>query len=397
MCPLIDESIETMNLLMLAEGDSERLSAAGSGIPNAVVRHLRLQGHEVSTGDVDLDGWTKLVGAASSFSPKRQRWVVGYHLDPLPFALRSRRAVNRVKRHGAKLDAVIQWGATFSSAPSGVPYFLYCDSNIHISRNSAHSWAASLQPAEIERAIGREQKVYENAAGIFTLSECVRRSFVNDLSIPADRVETVYAGHNLDVGGVPPFAKLREGRTAPNVLFVGREFSRKGGDLLLRAFERVRQVIPDATLTIVGPKDLSLSTPGVESLGLLDKDDPSGFRRLVQAYERATVFAFPTRFEPFGIVLLEAMIFGLPCVAPRVWAVPEIVQDGETGLLFDPESVDGLTMALVRLLENPELALRMGCAGRTRVESQFTWEQVAARMTRRMDAELRSGAAARGA
>jgi len=381
-----------MNLLMLAEGDSERQSAAGSGIPNSVVRHLRSHGHQVSTGNVDLDGWDKLLGAAFSFSPKRQRWVVGYHLGSLSFALRSRRAVQRVEHLRGKLDAVIQWGATFSSAASGVPYFLYCDSNIHISRNSAHSWAAYLQPAEIEQAIAREQKVYENAAGIFTLSECVRRSFVNDLSIPAERVETVYAGHNLDVGAILPIAKLGAQRTPPNVLFVGREFTRKGGDLLLRAFERVRQVIPGATLTIVGPKDLRVSMPGVQSLGLLDKDDPSDWRRLVEAYSRATVFAFPTRFEPFGIVLLEAMFFGLPCVAPRVWAVPEIVQDGETGLLFDPESVDGLTTALVQLLENPELAVRMGCAGRKRVESQFTWEHVTTKMAKRIGAELRPGA-----
>ena len=377
-----------MNLMMLAEGDSERSSTAGSGIPNAIVRHLRSQGHQVTTGDVDLDGLDKIVGAAFSFSPKRQRWVVGYHLGALPFALRSRRAVKRVKPLKGQLDAVIQWGATFSSAPSGVPYFLYCDSNIHISRHSSHSWAASLAPVEIEQAITREQTVYENAAGIFTLSECVRRSFVNDLSIPADRVETVYAGHNLDGAPLPPRARSAGQQTAPNVLFVGREFARKGGDLLLRAFERVRQVIPDATLTLVGPKDLPLSAPGGQSLGLLNKDDPADFRRLAQAYERATVFAFPTRFEPFGIVLLEAMFFGLPCVAPRVWAVPEIVQDEETGLLFEPESVDGLTTALVTVLRNPELATRMGCAGRKRVESQFTWEQVAAKMARRIDAWL---------
>ena len=350
-----------MDLLMLAEGHSERLSTTGSGIPNSIVRHLRAQDHRVSTGDVDLRGLDKLFGAAISYSRSRQRWVVKYHLGAVPFALRSREAVKCIKSRRNRLDAVIQWGATFSSAKSGVPYFLYCDSNIHISRESSHSWAASLDDHEVES---------------------------RDLSIPAEKVETVYAGHNLADNSIPAFSHLQTRKPSANILFVGREFSRKGGDLLVRAFERVRQVVPNATLTIVGPKDLSISTPGVRSLGLLNKDDPNDFQTLMQAYEEACIFAFPTRFEPFGIVLVEAMFFGLPCVAPRVWAVPEIIQDQETGLLFDPESLEDLTRSILQLLQNPALAVRMGCAGRKRAEANFTWQRVTSKMAKRIQAEV---------
>ena len=377
-----------MDLLMLAEGHSERLSTTGSGIPNSIVRHLRAQDHRVSTGDVDLRGLDKLFGAAISYSRSRQRWVVKYHLGAVPFALRSREAVKCIKSRRNRLDAVIQWGATFSSAKSGVPYFLYCDSNIHISRESSHSWAASLDDHEVESAMAREQEVYESAAAIFALSENVRRSFIRDLSIPAEKVETVYAGHNLADNSIPAFSHLQTRKPSANILFVGREFSRKGGDLLVRAFERVRQVVPNATLTIVGPKDLSISTPGVRSLGLLNKDDPNDFQTLMQAYEEACIFAFPTRFEPFGIVLVEAMFFGLPCVAPRVWAVPEIIQDQETGLLFDPESLEDLTRSILQLLQNPALAVRMGCAGRKRAEANFTWQRVTSKMAKRIQAEV---------
>jgi starch synthase len=375
-----------MNLLVLAEGDSE-VAAAGSGIPNSIVRHLRAQDHRVSTGDVDLRGLDKLAGAAISYSPSRQRWVVKYHLGAIPFALRSREA-RRCIASRRDLDAVIQWGATFSSAKSGVPYFLYCDANIHISRESAHSWAASLADREIESAMQREQQVYEGAAAIFTLSEKVRQSFIRDLSIPEEKVETVYAGHNLAENSIPTSSDLVARKPPANILFVGREFTRKGGDLLVRAFERVRQVMPNATLTIIGPKHLSISTAGVRCLGLLNKDDPHDFQTLTRAYDEACIFAFPTRFEPFGIVLVEAMFYGLPCVAPKVWAVPEIVQDGETGFLFDPESVEDLTRSLLTLLQNPELAARMGCAGRKRAEANFTWQRVTSKMAARIQAEI---------
>ena len=97
-----------MDLLMLAEGHSERLSTTGSGIPNSIVRHLRAQDHRVSTGDVDLRGLDKLFGAAISYSRSRQRWVVKYHLGAVPFALRSREAVKCIKSRRDRLDAVIQ-------------------------------------------------------------------------------------------------------------------------------------------------------------------------------------------------------------------------------------------------------------------------------------------------
>jgi glycosyltransferase involved in cell wall biosynthesis len=371
-----------MNLLLLVEGDAELISAAGSGSAHAVLDHLRRQGHSVATADVDLSGAMRALAAGVTFSPKRKRWSVKYHLGAAPFRLRSRNAEGAVERRKPALEAVIQYGATFSARAAGTPYFLYCDSNVHISRDDPHAWAAQLTTDEVQAAIAREQTVYDGAAGIFTFSDRVRKSFVSDLRIPDERVETVYAGPNFDPASIPPLPA--QASREPNILFVGREFQRKGGDVVLAAFAEVRREIPDATLTIIGPRDLTLSVPGVEVLGFLRKDDPAEYRRLLDAYARARAFAFPTRFEPFGVVLLEAMFFGLPCVATDVWAIPEIVRHGETGFICQPDDAHGLAQHLVQLLRDPELAFRMGRAGRARAETHFTWAAVTAKMTARI-------------
>jgi len=371
-----------VNLLLLVEGDAELISAAGSGSAHAVLDHLRRQGHKVATSDVDLKGAMRALAAGVTFSPTRKRWSVKYHLGAVPFRLRSRNAEGAVRQRMPTLDAIIQYGATFSARAAGAPYFLYCDSNVHISRDDPHAWAAQLGPAEVDAAVAREQTVYDGAAGIFTFSDRVRESFVGDLRIPGDRVETVYAGPNFDPSSIP--AMSSQGSRAPNILFVGREFQRKGGDVLLAAFAQVRREIPDATLTIIGPRDLTLSVPGVEVLGFLRKDDPAEYKQLLDAYARARTFAFPTRFEPFGVVLLEAMFFGLPCVATNVWAIPEIVRHGETGFICEPDDANGLAQHLVRLLRDPDLAFTMGRAGRARAETHFTWAAVTAKMTERI-------------
>ena len=131
----------------------------------------------------------------------------------------------------------------------------------------------------------------------------------------------------------------------------------------MSAFRGVRQVIPEARLTIIGPRDLKVDEPGVQCLGYLSKDDPEQKKVLADAFATARIFCLPTRFEPFGIVFLEAMYCGLPCVGTDAWAVPEMVEDGVTGYTTPVDDVATLQDRLLKLLQDTELAERMGAAG----------------------------------
>ncbi len=101
---------------------------------------------------------------------------------------------------------------------------------------------------------------------------------------------------------------------------------------------------------------------------------------LAPLFARAAAFALPTVREAFGLVLLEAMAFGVPVVASAIEAIPEIVADGETGLLVPPRDATALAGALSALVGDPARARQMGAAGRQRAQARFGWRRAAARM-----------------
>lgn len=367
-----------MKILVLSEGSPESVHS-GSGTVRSVVTALRASQHTVLTGDAELYGLRRAVAAAVSFAPGRRRWGVKFRTGRIPFAMRSERAGQAAR--GQSVDAIFQYGSTFTPTGDGLaPYFLYMDSCMRIAAESSHSWAGALTASEVAAVIDREQQAYERAATVFTFSEAVRQAFIRQVGLPPERVVTMYAGPNLDLSRIPGRSRISRPTGAPTVLFIGREFERKGGDLLLRAFAKVRARIPQARLVVIGPRALTLQEPGVANLGFLRKDDPDEWARLIEAYRSADVFCFPTRYEPFGIVILEAMLFGLPCVATRTGAIPEMVQDGETGYLVPTDDVEALTASLLLLLGDRDRAIRFGDAARKRADSDFTWEAVTAKM-----------------
>ena len=110
----------------------------------------------------------------------------------------------------------------------------------------------------------------------------------------------------------------------------------------------------------------------------------SGLRRVQAAYADADLFCLPSLQEGFGIVFLEAMAAGLPVVAGDAAAVPEVVDDGTTGLLVDPRDPAAVAGALLRLLDDADLRRSMGRAGRERVRA-YGWLRVARRFLDAVD------------
>jgi len=114
---------------------------------------------------------------------------------------------------------------------------------------------------------------------------------------------------------------------------------------------------------------------------------------LAGLYERCGVFAMPSRQEGFGLVYLEAMKSGLPCVASNCDGAQEVVADGQTGILVDPDDSQALAGALIRLLTDETLRTRMGEAGRRRLDAYFTEEHFHRRLWEQIARALAGGAA----
>lgn len=213
------------------------------------------------------------------------------------------------------------------------------------------------------------------------ISEALRQFILTSTRQDAARVVTVRYGYDPSVDARPEVdapSPIPPGRRI--VLAVGRLVDQKGHDVLVAAFRRVRARIPDAHLVIVGggPRRPRLEAQA-RRLGLADAVTLTGHRQDTRALMRsAAVLAHPSRWEGFGLVLLEAMAERLPIVATRVSAIPEIVAHGSTGVLVAIDDDAALADALIGLLAAPTDARRMGEAGRARLDREFSLE----RMTR---------------
>jgi glycosyltransferase involved in cell wall biosynthesis len=175
---------------------------------------------------------------------------------------------------------------------------------------------------------------------------------------------------------------------APSIVFVGKDFRRKGGEVLLQAFAKVRREIREATLTLVGPQ-LENLPEGITCAGFVSKSSAEGIQRLSDIYRSASLFVLPSLYEPFGIAFCEAMAHGLPCIGTNICAMPEIIDAKNTGLLVPPRDADALANAMIELLKDEKAREQLGRAGRTRYEALFTWNNVIQRILSTMKTELR--------
>lgn len=182
--------------------------------------------------------------------------------------------------------------------------------------------------------------------------------------------------HNGIPAGPPP----RRGPFRPVIGFAGRLVPTKGAHVLLEAFGRVAQELPDARLILAGdgPERTSLER-AARARGLEGKVEFSGRMapdELADRFREVAVHVVPSLWaEPFGIVAVEAMMRGQPVIASGAGGLAEIVVHGETGLLVPPNDPRALAGAMLELLQNPQRALRMGDAAYRRALGEFTLER----------------------
>lgn len=361
-----------MTLLgLIPEPPFDPLSWSGSSAH--FFRALQHRGMLSGACEVSLSRVRDSLEKGRAFSLPMRRWKERYHASVPRFRALTGVAGEIVGKH-RDICGVLQIGAWFSAgATTKVPCFSYHDGN-------AALWYRYYGRGLLsERArlahLSWERSVYMALTGIFVMSEWLADSFVRDFEVPRSKVHVVGAGINIE--NLPQLSQ--RSWSTPRYLLVGKDFERKGGRLLLQAFQIVRKAIPDAELILVGPS-LPIDQPGVQCVGYLSKSDPGDMGRLDELFCSATAMVLPSIYEPFGISLLEGMAYGLPCIAVNRCAMPEIVRSGETGLIARAEDVDSLAEAMIELGKNPRDAARMGAAGRARVELHFTWTAVTAKM-----------------
>jgi starch synthase len=364
----------SLKIIGLTQGDPFD-SHSWSGSNREIFGALRDQGSLAGAFDVDIYGIKRYGAIAKDFCLPMRRWKQNFLKSPTMFHWRSNRAQDIVERHRHGADVVLQVWATFE-VRGKLPYACYLDSTACISANGGqYSFSGFADNHVIDAAIRREKSIYEGAALIFTMSDFAKRSLIDDYGIEGSKVRVVYAGPNMDVSGM-----RQRNPKSKSILFIGKDFSRKGGDDVLRAFESVRKQVPDAELNVVGGHEF-VGKAGVKNHGFVSKNTVGGKALLEELFANAAVFVMPSYFEPFGIPFLEAMSHGVPCIGSTVGAMPEIIQDGKSGYLVEPGDVPALADRIVRILTTPGVGEEMGSVGLMRAQNMFSWDKTAMAIT----------------
>jgi alpha-maltose-1-phosphate synthase len=350
-------------ILGLVEGDpATALSAVPRYLLDALDRHFTV----VDRVDFGAHGLQKLAFAAATVRPSKAIWRARFHTSRLAHRVLSRNLARRVAASRAQFDLALQVHGWASGQPR--PYALYVDQTRLMAERGWPEWMP-FTSGERDELLELERAQYAGAAHLFVMGEPARDSLINDYGGEPDRVTVVGGGLSYDVPPVP--GELAD---APAILFIGRDFERKGGEVLLEAFELVRGELPEARLHIAGATR-SFDAPGVTGHGKIASRE-----RLAELYRGARAFCLPSLYEPYGLVLVEAMAHGIPCVGSEVQSIPEILDRGGSGLLVPPGDVESLAGALLRLLTDAELASRLARTGPRWIADELTWDRVAERM-----------------
>jgi len=338
----------------------------------ALHQHLTLNG----VFDTSLKGLSRFALALATWCPEQRIWRERYLKHPKSFEMRSLRVSRWLRKQDA--DAVTQLGVLFDSrfAQDKLPNVIYTDYTSQLSAQNLDGNRSPYKGKLLNNWLSLEKQAYENAAHVCVRSHTVRKSLIEDYYLPPEKISVIGGGANFDA---LPNAVTRPIGGPPRVLFIGLDFYRKGGDLVLKAFADVRKHVPQSRLTMITrlPKKHDFPLTNVDIIS-------SEFNRelICRQFPLADIFILPSRLETWGDVILEAMAYGIACIGVTGQPMEEIIRHGKTGLLTDPENPHSLYQAMLELLSDRTYCRRMGIEGRRHLEKEFTWPIVARRLSK---------------
>jgi glycosyltransferase involved in cell wall biosynthesis len=368
-----------MRVALVFPGDASS-PATRSGAPHGIARGLLARGADVVHVRAEPGVVVRLVVESLLTAVEVPKTALEQRTDVLRRSratalcrpelswVRSRSAHRRLNG-STDVDAVLQVG-TGVSVPSGLPTVTYDDMTVVQAVRHGFSQWPNMSRRAVEARIKLQQAAYDQAAACCVEGRWAARSLVEDYGIPAEKIHVVGVGRNRDLP-----APREKNWNRPRFLFVGRDWERKNGPTVVRAFRRLHRRVPEARLDLVGghpPVDES----GITGHGILRLDDPAERERLDRLFSLATCFVMPSLFEPFGIVFAEASAAGIPSIGTSVGGCADLLEGH--GRVVDPWDEEALLAAMLQLSQ-PAVAERAGALARERAKD-FTWPEVGGRI-----------------
>ena len=278
---------------------------------------------------------------------------------------RSRAGRELLKHHGA-IDGIIQIGTGYDLGhPNTVSYE---DMTIPQALDWPETFWGDVPPRMVRPRVRQQSLAYQRQRGAAFCTSWAAESAVTQLGCPPDKAHVVGIGANFRTARL-----LERDWSTPRFLFAGREWSRKNGPMVLEAFAEVHREFPQAELHLAGHHP-HIEQPGVIDHGHLDLSDPDDRAEMLDLWQTSTCCVVPSRFEPAGIIYVEAMHAGIPSIGTKNGGAPDII--GDAGVSIDPSDLKELTRAMLAY-SDPVAAATVGARAQRR-SAEYTWEHVAA-------------------
>ncbi|NBE55802.1 glycosyltransferase family 4 protein [Streptomyces boluensis] len=305
--------------------------------------------------------------------------------EPLTFSLRARR---HLAARSGEFDVVhdnqtLGYGLLGGPSVIGAPLVTTIHHPITVDRqldiDAAADWKGRLSKRRWYGFTRMQKRVARRLPSVLTVSGTSQQEIVDHLGVRGDRIHVVHIGADTELFSPDPAVAEVPGRI---VTTSSADVPLKGLVYLIEALAKVRAEQPDAHLVVVGrraedgPVAAAIERYGLE--GAVEFVKGISDRELVDLVRSAQVSCVPSLYEGFSLPAAEAMATGTALVATTGGAIPEVAgEDGRTCLAVPPGDAGALAAALCRVLDDRELRLRLGAAGRERVLANFTWARAA--------------------
>lgn len=281
-------------------------------------------------------------------------------------------------RKDGQVQQVFQFAEVATDAPQrqtyiyqdlAVPYIEYMRQ--HLPDDYAVSNFQNIPLRYLAKRSKIQMEYYRTCSGIFTMGKWLKRYLVNECRLPECKI--------MSTGGINVNKDLirdKSQRNGKRILFIGRDYVRKGLPELYDAFLILKQSIPDAELYVAGPatNPYPKAVDGYHYMGDCNHD------KLSELLNLCDIFAMSSHFEAYGLVFIEALCYGLPCLARNAYEMPYFIEDGKTGILINDYDRPNMAKQLQRLLADDEIRRNVQ-SKREWYLKEYSWETVAERIS----------------
>ena len=299
----------------------------------------------------------------------KPNYADGFFKNAKAFIQRSQQLERKIKSLDYKPDLVFHFFSL--CCPSwnlNIPYVMYLDYTMSLANRYYPTWVPFKNSQDLDSWLKCEHLAYERAKHVFTMSSVVKNSLIQDYNINPEKVTVIGASGNFE----EPYSGDKILGTQ-QILFNGSDFERKGGKLVLSAFQKIKKTIPGAKLVIIGKK-LDISIDGVENPGAITS--PS---ELENIFLQTDLVLAPASCEPFGVFIVEAMNYGVPCIvtANDGNGITDFLDHEIDSIITRNPTPELLAMHTINLLKNHSLLASMSESARIKVKNQLNWNSIA--------------------